>query len=75
MASQRSIVFLRTAILLLLIHASHCFYLPASVLRTSEDLAGCVWLLRKRRNNERHCCLSFVFGVVLACVEGKRRIS
>lgn len=28
MASQRSIVFLRTAILLLLIHASHCFYLP-----------------------------------------------
>ena len=39
------------------------------------DLAGCVWLLRKWRNNERHCCLSFVFGVVLACVEGKRRIS
>ncbi|CBI21143.3 hypothetical protein VitviT2T_004909 [Vitis vinifera] len=28
MASQRSIVFLGTAILLLLIHASHCFYLP-----------------------------------------------
>lgn len=28
MASQRSIVFLRTAILLLLIHAAHCFYLP-----------------------------------------------
>lgn len=28
MASPRSIVFLRTAILLLLIHASHCFYLP-----------------------------------------------
>lgn len=28
MASPRSIVFLRTAILLLLIHAAHCFYLP-----------------------------------------------
>lgn len=28
MASPRSIVFVRTAILLLLIHASHCFYLP-----------------------------------------------
>ncbi|XP_034683446.1 transmembrane 9 superfamily member 8-like [Vitis riparia] len=28
MASPRSIVFVRTAILLLLIHAAHCFYLP-----------------------------------------------